>query len=114
MFNFTISLALIFNQYVNPVALDKLQWKYYLVYVCWLAFELVFVYFCKLFNLILHRLEIHIRLSVVIETKNRTLEETAALFDGEDAANELAAGAVAQVNDEKHDGSLHSDEKTKA
>jgi len=96
VFNFTISLALIFNQYVNPVALDKLQWKYYLVYVCWLAFELVFVYF------------------FVIETKNRTLEETAALFDGEDAANELAAGAVAQVNDEKHDGSLHSDEKTKA
>ena len=29
--SFTISVALIFNQYVNPVALKKLGWKYYLL-----------------------------------------------------------------------------------
>ena len=29
IFNFAISLSLIFNQYVNPVALDAIQWKYY-------------------------------------------------------------------------------------
>lgn len=29
VFNFVISLALIFNQYVNPIALDALSWKYY-------------------------------------------------------------------------------------
>lgn len=29
LFNFVISLALIFNQYVNPIALDHLGWKYY-------------------------------------------------------------------------------------
>ena len=29
VFNFMISLSLIFNQYVNPVALDAIQWKYY-------------------------------------------------------------------------------------
>ena len=29
IFNFTISLALIFNQYVNPIALDAIGWKYY-------------------------------------------------------------------------------------
>lgn len=29
IFNFTISLALIFNQYVNPIALQHLGWKYY-------------------------------------------------------------------------------------
>ena len=29
IFNFVISLALIFNQYVNPIALDALGWKYY-------------------------------------------------------------------------------------
>lgn len=29
--SFTISLALIFNQYVNPVALAKLRWKYYIL-----------------------------------------------------------------------------------
>ena len=29
VFNFVISVALIFNQYVNPIALDALGWKYY-------------------------------------------------------------------------------------
>lgn len=29
VFNFVISLALIFNQYVNPIAFDALSWKYY-------------------------------------------------------------------------------------
>ncbi|KAF8887531.1 general substrate transporter [Infundibulicybe gibba] len=29
VYNFTISVALIFNQYVNPIALDHLGWKYY-------------------------------------------------------------------------------------
>ena len=48
---------------------------------------------------------------VVIETKNRTLEETAALFDGDEAAEELA-GAAAGAVDEKDghsSGSLHDD-----
>jgi len=45
-FNFAISLSLIFNQYVNPIALKALGWKYYIVYVVWLAFEFVFLYFC--------------------------------------------------------------------
>ncbi|KAF4607581.1 major facilitator superfamily protein [Pleurotus pulmonarius] len=73
VFNFAISLSLIFNQYVNPVALDAIQWKYYIVYCCWLAFELVFLYF------------------FIIETKNRSLEETAALFDGEEATEHIQA-----------------------
>ena len=29
VFNFVISLAIIFNQYVNPIALRKIGWKYY-------------------------------------------------------------------------------------
>ena len=29
VFNFVVSAALIFNQYVNPIALDALGWKYY-------------------------------------------------------------------------------------
>ncbi|KAG8853280.1 hypothetical protein FRB96_008365 [Tulasnella sp. 330] len=64
--SFTVSLALVFNQYVNPVALDRLGWKYYLFYVGWLAFELFFVWM------------------FFWETKGRTLEQTAVLFDGED------------------------------
>ena len=41
------------------------------MYVCWLAFEFFFLWF------------------FLIETKGRTLEETAALFDGEDALEKI-------------------------
>ncbi|KAJ8494488.1 hypothetical protein ONZ45_g3409 [Pleurotus djamor] len=82
IFNFSVSLSIIFNQYVNPVALDAIQWRYYIVYCCWLAFETVFVYF------------------FIIETKNRTLEETAALFDGEEASDVIAASP----SDIRYDG----------
>lgn len=87
VFNFVISLALIFNQYVNPIALDALSWKYYIVYVCWLAFEFVFLWF------------------FLIETKNRTLEETAALFDGDDALDQIANRAEG-AHEVYEDGSL--------
>ncbi|KAJ3491276.1 hypothetical protein NLJ89_g11353 [Agrocybe chaxingu] len=91
VFNFAISLSLIFNQYVNPVALDAIGWKYYIVYVAWLCFEAVFLWF------------------FVVETKNRTLEETAALFDGDEAAEQIAAAAhaVDSDKDEKSSGSFH-------
>jgi len=79
IFNFTISLALIFNQYVNPIALDALGWKYYFVYIAMLAFEGVFLYF------------------YVVETKYRTLEETAALFDGDSATEQITARAAHEV-----------------
>jgi sugar porter (SP) family MFS transporter len=91
IFNFTISLALIFNQYVNPVALKEITWKYYVVYCCWLAFEFVFLYL------------------YVVETKNLTLEETAAIFDGEEATNEILGNglnAVEHQGDEKQSGSV--------
>ncbi|KIJ34907.1 hypothetical protein M422DRAFT_782652 [Sphaerobolus stellatus SS14] len=71
VFNFMITLSVIFNQYINPVLLDKIGWKYYLVYVCWLAFELVFIYF------------------YILETKGRTLEETGALFDGAETVEDI-------------------------
>jgi len=87
VFNFMISLSLIFNQYVNPVALGKLGWKYYLVYVAWLFVELVFVYF------------------FIIETKNRSLEETAALFDGEETVNQIAH-AHEHIDEKVDDGSV--------
>ncbi|KAG5646741.1 hypothetical protein DXG03_002423 [Asterophora parasitica] len=94
VFNFAISLSLIFNQYVNPIALDAIHWKYYVVYCCWLAVETIFLFF------------------FVIETKNRTLEETAALFDGDDAAQQITAVAAQQagvthdIKDEKSSGSF--------
>ncbi|KAJ8518835.1 hypothetical protein ONZ45_g4155 [Pleurotus djamor] len=93
IFNFAISLSLIFNQYVNPVALDAISWRYYIVYCAWLAFETVFLYF------------------FVVETKNLSLEETAALFDGEEAHQAIHAGVPADIRydekDEKSAGSSH-------
>ncbi|KAI0264422.1 general substrate transporter [Gloeopeniophorella convolvens] len=69
--NLTVSLTLAFNQFVNPWALDAIGWKYYLVYCGWLGLELVFI------------------LTFIVETRGRTLEETAALFDGEEKPNTL-------------------------
>ncbi|OCH94384.1 general substrate transporter [Obba rivulosa] len=69
--NFLVSLTLAFNQFVNPWALDAIGWKYYLVYCGWLIIELVFI------------------VCYIVETKGRTLEETAALFDGEQQPQDL-------------------------
>ncbi|KAK7676718.1 hypothetical protein QCA50_020294 [Cerrena zonata] len=88
VFNFAISLSIIFNQYVNPIALGALAWKYYIVYCCWIAFEFAFCYF------------------MIVETKNLSLEETAALFDGADAQRNIT-NAVHEV---RHDD--YVDEKT--
>jgi len=75
IFSLAINLSLIFNQYVNPIALLAIEWKYYIFYCAFLAFELVYLYF------------------FMIETKGKngplSLEEIAALFDGE--TNAVAA-----------------------
>ena len=47
-----------------------------IVYCCWIAFEGLY---CYMF---------------IIETKNRTLEETAALFDGNEATQQIAQEAA--------------------
>ena len=66
LYNFFVALALIFNQYANPIGLDKSGWKYYITYDVWLAFELLVVYF------------------LFVETSNLSLEETAAVIDGKE------------------------------
>ena len=55
-----------FSNYVNPVALEAVQWKYYLFYIICLVIQCVVVYF------------------LYIETKGHTLEKIAVCFDGED------------------------------
>jgi len=85
---FFVNLALFFNNYVNPVALDNIGWKYYIVYCCWLSVELAFVYF------------------FFVETRYTPLEEIAKYFDGEDArvggeaATELAKEKLAVLESE--------------
>ncbi|KAJ7903511.1 major facilitator superfamily domain-containing protein [Mycena olivaceomarginata] len=70
--NLTVFLTSAFNQFVNPWALSKIQWLYYLVYLGWLVLELIFIWY------------------YVVETKGRTLEETGILFDGDDKREDLA------------------------
>jgi MFS family permease len=53
-----------FNQYVNPIALAAIAWKYYFVYLACLVLFLILIYF------------------LFPETKGRTLEEIAVVSDG--------------------------------
>jgi len=71
LMNLVVSLAVALNQAVDPWALNAIGWKYYLFYCGWLGFELVFV------------------VLYIVETRGRTLEETAALFDSEDKLDDL-------------------------
>lgn len=66
----TIFASGFFNQYVNPIGLERIQWRFYFVYVACLAAMIVIIYF------------------VFPETKGRSLEEIAVIFDGERAETE--------------------------
>ncbi|KAI9731693.1 MAG: hypothetical protein M1834_004482 [Cirrosporium novae-zelandiae] len=67
--NFALTaLASVFNQYVNPIGLDHLAWKFYFVYIAILVLECLCIWF------------------LYIETRGPTLEEIALLFD-KDKAN---------------------------
>ncbi|KAI4854600.1 general substrate transporter [Aureobasidium sp. EXF-8845] len=63
----TVFAAGFFNQYVNPIALEAIQWKFYFVYIATLAAMIPTIYL------------------LFPETKGRTLEEIAVVFDGADA-----------------------------
>ncbi|KPM42202.1 hypothetical protein AK830_g4325 [Neonectria ditissima] len=79
LYNLFVALALIFNQYVNPIGVTNSGWKYYIMYDVWLAFEVVVVYF------------------LFVETGNLSLEETAAVLDGEEYKDKLVEGAAANA-----------------
>jgi hypothetical protein len=61
-------LALLFNVFVNPIALDSIAWKYYLVFVAVGIIAFITIWF------------------TYPETRGHTLEEMAVVFDGDDAA----------------------------
>ncbi|KAM0333437.1 hypothetical protein ACHAQA_002099 [Verticillium albo-atrum] len=58
------AISSVINQYVNPVGLEELQWKFYFVYIAILVIECFCIWF------------------LFVETKGPTLEEIAELFDG--------------------------------
>ncbi|KAH8835117.1 hexose transporter [Flagelloscypha sp. PMI_526] len=59
-------LAGAFNTFVNPIGLADIGWKYYIVYVVWLFIEGVVIFF------------------TFPETSNKSLEELAFMFEGEE------------------------------
>lgn len=79
------ALSGVFNQYVNPIGIENLRWKFYFVYIVILVIECLTIYF------------------FFVETKGPTLEEIARLFDGEDAAVAAAmprSGSIADAEKE--------------
>ncbi|KAH8551147.1 general substrate transporter [Umbelopsis sp. PMI_123] len=61
-------VAAVFNNYVNPIALTAIGWKYYIVFCCIITLQFVVVYF------------------FFPETRGLSLEEISVLFEGQDAA----------------------------
>jgi MFS family permease len=41
----TQAIVLVYNGFVNPVAMDAISWRYYIVFCCLLVFEFTVVYF---------------------------------------------------------------------
>lgn len=69
--NHSANTFLVFNQFCNPIALEAIAWKFYFVYIGTLAAMIPTIYF------------------LFPETKGRTLEEIAKVFDGEAAETEV-------------------------
>jgi MFS family permease len=64
LYQLTGNLAQLYNSFANPVAMDAIGWKYYIVWVVMIFIHLAVIYF------------------FFPETKNRGLEEVAEIFDG--------------------------------
>lgn len=67
-----VRFAVFFNTYVNPIALDAIGWKYYIVYCVWILVEITTVYF------------------LFPETQGRTLEELSFMFEGKEVQQRVA------------------------
>jgi sugar porter (SP) family MFS transporter len=84
----------IYNGFVNPIAMDAIEWKYYIVYCCILGVELVVVFL------------------TYVETSGRTLEEVAEVF-GESIndidIDHLKAKAVAEHAEDASSESVEKD-----
>lgn len=76
------------NQWVNPIILDAIHWKYYAVYIAIPLAYIVTIWF------------------TCAETKGLTIEEIAVVFDGENAyaggSVPVLATKVANATDSEH------------
>ncbi|KAI8664983.1 MFS domain-containing protein [Fusarium sp. Ph1] len=87
LYQLTGNLAGIYNAFANPVAMEAIAWKYYIVWCVAIAVHLTLIYF------------------FFPETKGRSLEEVAEIFDGPDAA--VGTNAMKQMGlDTNADGAV--------
>lgn len=85
-----------FNQWVNPIALDAIQWKYYSVYIVILTFYSIAIWFW------------------FPETKGLTIEEISKIFDGEGSTSAtVTAATLAKIQDHDQEG-RHSQESVRS
>lgn len=71
------ALSGVFNQYVNPIGLKNLGWKFYFVYIAVLVIQCIMIYF------------------YYVETKGLPLEEISRVIDGDRAASAVVANTLA-------------------
>lgn len=76
------AVAICFNQFVNPVALGRIAWKYYLVYVAVLVVVIIFIFF------------------YVPETKGLSLEEVGNVFERGEHDSVALSVVVTRQSDE--------------
>lgn len=73
LYQLTGNLAGLYNSFANPVAMDAISWRYYIVWCVVIAIHLTLIYF------------------FFPETKGRGLEEVAEIFDGPNALSGVNA-----------------------
>lgn len=67
LYQLTGNLAMLYNSFANPVAMDAISWRYYIIWCIVIGINLTLIFF------------------FFPETKNRGLEEVAEIFDGPNA-----------------------------
>lgn len=92
MYNFWVNIASFFNQYVTPIGLGNVKWRFYFLYIAWDAFQALFIFL------------------FYVETKNRTLEELNEIFEAPfPKAASLAKAKVAVASGHGITGVLEAD-----
>ncbi|KAA8903625.1 hypothetical protein TRICI_005662 [Trichomonascus ciferrii] len=89
LYQLTGNLAGLFNNYVNPIGMEAIGWKYYIVWDIWIAVQIVIVYF------------------FFPETYGKSLEEIAEVFGDELVESRQAMEKVADAYNEKHQATTH-------
>ncbi|KAI9150555.1 putative MFS hexose transporter [Paramyrothecium foliicola] len=74
---FCVNTSAFIVGYINPIAIESLSWRYYIIQCVFNAFMVGIIYF------------------TFVETHGLTLEETAVLFDGDEVFNQAAVAPAA-------------------